>query len=1168
MAEQTFRSPGFFEQEIDLSARTEATLGTPAGIIGTSDFGPAFVPVTIGSFADFQTRFGGLNPDQFGPYAVNEFLKRRSAVTYCRVLGAGANTTTGDISNYESGGVVKNAGFKVAGVDGTMDELGRNLGVVQFITAKHTIPAASDIGFPVFTDNDSFPSAREKTTFASMVITLSALPTSTDTLSITFGNATTPQVITYTGGAGTDSTSFGSDTAEIFGANNATTTLTAASIAVLATAVSGYTATSSGAVITITADTAAVTTHDLAHSDTLTAAATVVKTAGDTTTATDDTAYLIRAGLMTTTGSTFYVMNTAEFAETRETPAGSFANDTANPDASRRFKLALWRADIEADADGDEGDATFGKDDGINGIRVFTASLDPNDPYYLSKILNTNPDKFQEEQHLLYWDFPVEDELASVKTGAASIAIVSGSTNTTAGGVLDTYDDLYGRFDTRYTAPQTTKFISQPFGSTEFDMFYFESLSDGAYANDKFKISIANIKASKDPNNDFGTFEVQVRKFADSDLAPQMVERFPGLSMDPTSERYIARVIGDFRVRFNFDEVNDDERRLVLSGKYPNKSAYIRVQMTDEQKSGEIPDAALPFGFRGLPSLYTSPTRKNVQDGSTNITTATQRLACITATSLTGSIVPPLPFRYKVTKGSVNTSPAFLGEPGLKERADARFYWGVKNDRLASGSLNVYNANGGSEINNLVRTYTKMQGIQKMDSLHAAGAQSDDFNNHKFTLARVAIRQQLTTSGHIDTNGALTGSASQHMKEAVYIRNGSVDPKSYTVRDDVEGTDRITFASLINSSSLLFNRFTGYAKFTNIFYGGFDGLNILDRDCSRMNDRSASTETGGKGGDSITNGIGLSGGDAGTLMGAGKLNNVISSYRTAAEIMTDPMTVRTNILTIPGIRDKYITDYAADLNKDYSMAIYVMDIPNYDESGVRLFDDDSARPGVDKTSEEFTRRVVDNNYAATYFPDVFIEDATNGGRRIKVPSSIAALGALAYTDSVAYPWFAPAGFNRGGIEFVKNVTTRLTTNDRDVLYDSRINPIATFPGGDFVIFGQKTLQVSASALDRVNVRRMMLELKRQVIGVADKMLFEMNNATTRNRFINLVSPRLSLIQAQQGIESFRVVMDDTNNTERDREANRLNGKIIVVPTRTIEFISIDFIITNAGVSFE
>ena len=154
------------------------------------------------------------------------------------------------------------------------------------------------------------------------------------------------------------------------------------------------------------------------------------------------------------------------------------------------------------------------------------------------------------------------------------------------------------------------------------------------------------------------------------------------------------------------------------------------------------------------------------------------------------------------------------------------------------------------------------------------------------------------------------------------------------------------------------------------------------------------------------------------------------------------------------------------------------------------------------------------------------------------------------------------------MNFVTNVATRLTTGDRDELYDARINPIATFPGGSFVIFGQKTLQVAKSALDRVNVRRMMLELKRQVITVADRLLFEQNNQTTRDRFVSLVAPKLALIQAQQGIESFRIVMDDTNNTELDKENNRLNGKIIVVPTRSIEFISIDFIITNAGVSFE
>ena len=119
----------------------------------------------------------------------------------------------------------------------------------------------------------------------------------------------------------------------------------------------------------------------------------------------------------------------------------------------------------------------------------------------VAKILNTNPDKFQEEQHLLYWDFPVEDELASVKTTAASIAIVSGSDASSAGGVTDTYSNLFGRFDTRYSAPKTTAFISQPFGTAEFDLFHFESLSDGAYANDKYKISIADVKASKDPKS-------------------------------------------------------------------------------------------------------------------------------------------------------------------------------------------------------------------------------------------------------------------------------------------------------------------------------------------------------------------------------------------------------------------------------------------------------------------------------------------------------------------------------------------------------------------------------------------------------------------------------------------------------------------------------------------
>jgi phage tail sheath protein FI len=180
---------------------------------------------------------------------------------------------------------------------------------------------------------------------------------------------------------------------------------------------------------------------------------------------------------------------------------------------------------------------------------------------------------------------------------------------------------------------------------------------------------------------------------------------------------------------------------------------------------------------------------------------------------------------------------------------------------------------------------------------------------------------------------------------------------------------------------------------------------------------------------------------------------------------------------------------------------------------------------------------------------------------------VAALGALAFNDKVSYPWFAPAGFNRGGLDFVSNVQVRLSAADRDNLYDTRINPIASFPNGGFVIFGQKTLQMNKSALDRVNVRRMLLEVKRLVVGVANKLLFEQNTPEIRARFVGMTVPLLALVQAQAGIESFKVVMDDTNNTPQDAEDNKLNGRIVVVPTRAVEFIAVDFIITNSGVIF-
>ena len=295
--------------------------------------------------------------------------------------------------------------------------------------------------------------------------------------------------------------------------------------------------------------------------------------------------------------------------------------------------------------------------------------------------------------------------------------------------------------------------------------------------------------------------------------------------------------------------------------------------------------------------------------------------------------------------------------------------------------------------------------------------------------------------------------------------------------------------------------------------------------------------------------------------------------------MTDEMVVDHSVLVIPGIRESLITDYAARRVKSFGKAIYLMDIPHYTSGSERIFVSSSGlasgRPDVDTTSSIFDQREVDSSYVATYFPDVMMIDRGDDAnalltnqRLVRVPSSVVALGAIAKSDAAtSSPWFAPAGFSRGALSAVRSTDVRLNAADRDTLYEARINPIANFPNNQFVIFGQKTTQIARTSLDRVNVRRLMIHIKRRIQRVAQGLLFEQNDAVTRTRFITATSDILSTVQIGQGIEDFRVIMDDTNNSAEDVDNNRLNGRIIVVPTRAVEFIAMDFIITNSGVEF-
>jgi len=176
-------------------------------------------------------------------------------------------------------------------------------------------------------------------------------------------------------------------------------------------------------------------------------------------------------------------------------------------------------------------------------------------------------------------------------------------------------------------------------------------------------------------------------------------------------------------------------------------------------------------------------------------------------------------------------------------------------------------------------------------------------------------------------------------------------------------------------------------------------------------------------------------------------------------------------------------------------------------------------------------------------------------------------GVYAFTDQVSEAWFAPAGINRGGLNIVRQTEKKLTQGNKDTLYQNKVNPLATFPGRGVVVYGQKTLQTQASALDRVNVRRLLIELKSFISQVAETLVFEQNTTATRNQFLASVNPYLESVQQRQGLYAFRVVMDDSNNGPDVIDRNQLNGAIYLQPTKTAEFIYLDFNILPTGVEF-
>ena len=265
---------------------------------------------------------------------------------------------------------------------------------------------------------------------------------------------------------------------------------------------------------------------------------------------------------------------------------------------------------------------------------------------------------------------------------------------------------------------------------------------------------------------------------------------------------------------------------------------------------------------------------------------------------------------------------------------------------------------------------------------------------------------------------------------------------------------------------------------------------------------------------------------------------------------------RFNVVTAPGLIYENAT-HATPLDtlvsniENRGDAIIVLDLRNYGST-------------VAQTTS--TAASLDTSYAATYWPWLQVTDP-DSGQLVWVPASTVIPGVYANNDRTSEAWFAPAGINRGGLGSVRQAERKLTQANRDTLYTGKVNPIATFPGRGVVVFGQKTLQTQASALDRVNVRRLLIELKGYISQVADNLVFEQNTGATRNSFLSQVNPYLESVQQRQGLFAFKVVMDDSNNTADVIDRNQLVGKIYIQPTKTAEFIYLDFNILPTGATF-
>jgi uncharacterized protein len=469
---------------------------------------------------------------------------------------------------------------------------------------------------------------------------------------------------------------------------------------------------------------------------------------------------------------------------------------------------------------------------------------------------------------------------------------------------------------------------------------------------------------------------------------------------------------------------------------------------------------------------------------------------------------------------------------------------------------------------------------------------NDIVNNTAFTLETISEGEIMNSAGPTGSNGALTSGSTDNVRWEIAASNSASGVFSLLIRrGDDTNNNKVILESYNNISldpfaSNYISRAIGDVSSNLITEGAdtflqesgsFPNISNYVRVKSVNNPTPRYFNNDGSAKDQFTGslpqiGSGSFDGAVGSNIPVGRAANfyqnignggvgdkdtqglVGSDYDNAIALLANQDDYQFNVISVPGLSNIYQpAQITSVMNNSISRgdSIAVIDLVGYNTALNTVV----AQAGG-----------IDNSYTATYWPWLQTVDP-NSGQLVFIPASTFIPGVYAFTDASSDPWFAPAGITRGGMGQVVRAERKLTSTNRDTLYEANVNPIATFPSQGVVVFGQKTLQKAASALDRVNVRRLLITLKSFISQIADNLVFEQNTIATRQNFLTQVNPYLESVQQRQGLYAFKVVMDESNNSPDVIDRNELVGQIFLQPTRTAEFILLDFNVLPTGATF-